>query len=283
MKLDTLTIPSFDGQVLTYPEFKNTFQALTEPDNYPPAVLLIYLKNALPKDAKELLLGAHSMELAWERLDKQYGNVQQRTLAVYHKLQRLDLKGKDYDKLERMHREVEHAQHLLETTGDQQVLMTDMFIVNTLLAKLSQNWVDKWLEHVYTQAPNVKTGVDEWPVFRAWLKKCSELAVLARIANTSGLRAPPASTSTPAGRAASRVVCSRCRMSGHRAVDCPEPGTTAELNAAILDESELSPTTVAFASVSEREQRYKDTEARFGKCPCAQAITPTRDRWDRSS
>ena len=267
IKLDTLTIPPFDGNVLSYPEFKMTFKALTDPDNHTPAVLLIYLRNALPKEAKELLLGAYDMELAWQRLDEMYGDVQQRTLAIYQKLQKLELRGRDYEKVEKLHREVEHAQHLLETTGDQQVLVSDMFIVNALLAKLSHTWLDKWLEYKLAEAPNVKTGVDEWPVFRTWLKKCSKLAIMARVANTSGLRAPTSAPSTPAAKLASRVVCSRCRLSGHRAADCPEPGTTAELNAAILDDSEMQSTTVAFASSSEREQRYKDTEARFGKCP----------------
>ena len=63
-------------------------------------------------------------------------------------------------------------------------------------------------------------------------------------------------------------------MAGHKTSECPEGGTLADLNAAMVDEIEMSPTTVAFASAADREAKYKETEARFGKCPiCDSAHT----------
>ena len=55
------------------------------------------MRKALPEEARHLLLGAAEMETVWRRLDDRYGNKHQRSLAIYERLARVELKGKDYD------------------------------------------------------------------------------------------------------------------------------------------------------------------------------------------
>ena len=73
------------------------------------------------------------MDVIWQRLDDRYGNTHQRTLAIYEKLAKVDLRGRDYERVERLHQEVEWANYMLEQTGDLAAVQNDMYIVNVLL------------------------------------------------------------------------------------------------------------------------------------------------------
>ena len=99
---------------MEYPDFKLKFKALTGDQGHKQEVLLIYLKNALPASAHYLMLGAKDVETVWKRLDDKYGNRQQRIIAIHEKLVRAEIKGRDYEKVERLHYEVELAQGMLE-------------------------------------------------------------------------------------------------------------------------------------------------------------------------
>ena len=109
-------------------------------------VLLIYLQDALPKEYVYLLTGVDTMEEAWTRLEDRFGDSNQRVLAIYSKLAALDLKGKEYERLERMHFEVEHAVSLMSSAGASHHFSQDLYIVATLLSKLAPASVEKWNE-----------------------------------------------------------------------------------------------------------------------------------------
>ena len=95
IKLNSIGIPKFNGLLLDYPDFKATFAALTGGQGFTDTVLLIYLKDSLPHSAQHLLVGAGTAQVAWQRLDDRYGNTHQRTLALYEKLVKVELRGKD--------------------------------------------------------------------------------------------------------------------------------------------------------------------------------------------
>merc|ERR1711867_31212 len=83
---------------------------------------------------------------------------------------------------------------------------------------------------------------------------------------------PSAATPTASkpSSAPPKVSCGKCRRVGHSSGECPFEGTLAQVNAARdaakEDEKELKHTSVAFASVAERDKRYKEVEERFGRC-----------------
>ena len=83
VKLGAVQIPKFNGNVLDYPQFKATFNALTEDQGYKAEVILIYLRDCLPKEVQHLLLGIKDMAAAWGRLDDRFGNLHLRSLAIY--------------------------------------------------------------------------------------------------------------------------------------------------------------------------------------------------------
>ena len=95
--------------MLAFSEFKRNFQALVEAQGYEDEVCLLYLRDALPKDLDYLMVGVTKMGVAWERLEDRYGDRQLRVRALYDKLLKVDLRGKEYERLERLHFEVENA------------------------------------------------------------------------------------------------------------------------------------------------------------------------------
>ena len=100
VKLDPLRIPSFDGELLSFSEFKRNFQALVERQGYEEEVCLLYLKDALPKSLDYLLVGARDMQTAWGRLTDRYGDDRLRIRALYDQLMKLELKGREFERLD---------------------------------------------------------------------------------------------------------------------------------------------------------------------------------------
>ena len=120
--------------------------------------------------------------------------------------------------------------------GAGEVFGADMYVVAGLLGKLSTASVDKWIEFAEEQPQPVVTGKNEWDIFRQWLLVCYKKAKRARLTVQTAprtLAAPGDSRGTagvPAGGKAG-VICSRCRETGHRRENCPQPATAASLNA----------------------------------------------------
>ena len=112
VKIDALKIPNFDGELLSYSEFKRNFKALVEEPGYPEEACVLYLKDALPKSLDYLMVGVRQMEVAWSRLDDRL-----RVRALYEQLMKLELKGREYEGLERMYFEVENTCQMAEQMG----------------------------------------------------------------------------------------------------------------------------------------------------------------------
>merc|ERR1711867_16750 len=113
VKLRSVKIPDFSGEPINYPDFKRTFSALTGDQGLKDEVLMIYLRDAIPKDVRYLLNGVHDLKTAWNRLDDRFGDHQQHMRALYERLVKIDLKGKDFERIERLHLEVEHVCQLV--------------------------------------------------------------------------------------------------------------------------------------------------------------------------
>merc|ERR1711867_117972 len=227
-----------------------------------------YLKNAIPKSLDYLMVGVRDVKTAWERLYDRFGDDRLRVRALYDQLLKLELKGKEYERLERLYFEVENSCKMAEQMGAGEVFGNDMYVVAGLLDKLAASSVDKWIEFAEEQPQAVITGRNEWDVFRQWLLICYRKAKRARLtaqAAPRGQTQSGAAKSTAAGQAASKpvVLCSRCREPGHRRENCPQPATAASLNMIEAEYQHMCDMAVAFATDSDRVAAFKDAEKRF--------------------
>merc|ERR1711867_319117 len=188
VKLDSVKIPNFTGEPINYPDFKRTFTALTGDQGLRDEVLMIYIRDAIPKEVRFLLNGVHDLKTAWTCLDDRFGDNQQRLRALYARLVGLEIKGKDFERIERLYLEVEHVCQMVSKEAAKSLFGGDLYIVSTLLAKLSPHQVEKWIEFAENQNDEVESGKNEWEVFRAWLLQGYRLAKRARISVTPSPR-----------------------------------------------------------------------------------------------
>ena len=107
----------FCGKVKEFPDFVQQFKDLTEGEGFPEAVLLSKLKESVPKEAKEILVGVNKMSVAWERLERRYGDKKIAILTIQSRLSKVVLTGEDHEKVEKLCGEVERAVNLLTPLG----------------------------------------------------------------------------------------------------------------------------------------------------------------------
>ena len=153
-------------------------------------------------------------------------------MAIISKLGAVELRGKDHDRIERLHFEVEHAVTLMDSAGSGYRFSQDMYIVTTLLEKLSHASAEKWNEYADSQSTPVVRGVNEWTVFREWLAKGYRLAKRARI--SAGLPAKSPAQLVPTKPAPAKPICGKCRRIGHRASECKEEPERGAIFAIII-------------------------------------------------
>ena len=223
-------------------------------------VLLIYLRSALPKEYGWLLTGVQDMANAWERLEGRFGDSQQRVLAIYNKLSMVELRGKEFEKIESLHFEVQHAEALMTSAGTNLSFSHDMHLVPNLLSKLSPASVDRWNDYAEEQPFSVVRGVNEWTTFKAWLEKGYSLAKRSRL--SAGLPHRSTQQYVPVKPAPAKPICNKCRKVGHKPADCPEDFEVFTVD----QEEDIDNRGLVHLTAAERESRRKDTEKRFGKC-----------------
>ena len=141
-------------------------------------------------------------------------------MAIISKLSAVELKGRDHEKVERMHFKVKHAVSLMESAGSAFRFAQDMYIVKTLFSKLSPALMEKWNEYAEARDPPIVQGSTEWAAFRDWLSKDYMLAKRARV--SAGLPTTPPVPQIPVKPALAKPICGKCRKIGHRAQECPE-------------------------------------------------------------
>ena len=168
--LEKLSIPTFTGEHLDFPQFKQTFQSLIRPNNLEDPVALQYLKKALPKSCHHLLRGASSMEIAWERLGERYGKPVNAILSIIRNLRNLELKGKPYEKVEQLAFEVSHSEQMLHELHASDRLRTEVMLVTDLVSKLADHFQHEWWSWSTNQREELTAGVNEWGPFKQWLK-----------------------------------------------------------------------------------------------------------------
>ena len=123
---DKLPLPSFSGKITEYPTFKSQFQALVKHSNYPEVLLLEHLKRSIPKDQHHLVEGSTDLTSAWTRLDQRFGDKITASVIIQNSLASLELKGKEFEKVERLQDEINKALRMLEPMGAKNLLTDDL-------------------------------------------------------------------------------------------------------------------------------------------------------------
>ena len=110
-------MPKFTGDVMNFPEWKQKFEAIMATQELDDQITLIYLQMSIPKEYEHLLSGVKTMLEAWSRLENRFGDAQQRILAIYNNLVNVVLKGRDFEKIEALYFDVEHAVALMRSAN----------------------------------------------------------------------------------------------------------------------------------------------------------------------
>ena len=92
--------PTFSGKEIDFPEFERKWLAIVVPANLPQEAEIDRLREALPKEAKEMLTGISKTEKAWDILKKRYGDKDLIATMLKNELKGLSLTAKtDHEKI----------------------------------------------------------------------------------------------------------------------------------------------------------------------------------------
>ena len=181
--IEKAKIPVFSGRLEDYPDFKDQFRDLTQNCGHPPSALLQQLRDKVPSEAKTELVGAKSLEEAWESLDERYGDVDMTTKMIKERLNNLKL---DPFQPQNEHvivvaNAVKHAMKLLSAEQQNDALANDKELVGNLVGKLSQGLRDSWHDFATDLARGPRPNT--WSMFKSWLNERKRKAVYARKEN----------------------------------------------------------------------------------------------------
>ena len=87
--VEKVKLPTFSGRQDEFSEFRSQFRELCRGERYTPVLEMAQLRLKLPKDALATIAGLQCPELAWKRLEEQYGNRELSILSALKNLREL--------------------------------------------------------------------------------------------------------------------------------------------------------------------------------------------------
>ena len=92
--------PRFTGKEVDFPEFYRKWQAIVVPARLPVEAEIDRLRDALPKDSKEMLTGVTQLSKAWDILKKRFGDEDLIATKLKHELKGLTISEKsDHERI----------------------------------------------------------------------------------------------------------------------------------------------------------------------------------------
>ena len=294
--LERTKLPTFSGKVEEWPDFSKQWKELTRGEGFPEVIALSKLRDSIPAEGKDLLVGVESLDLAWQKLAECYGDRKIGILTVQKRLNSLVLTGEDYNRIEKLAAEVDRAQNLLRSLGAPNQLTQDFEMVGCLVAKLPRSYQTDWDRHI-TSLDEAEFEQTYWEKFVKWLAGQKKIAVSARlraVANQQTQRLPASGSAGGSGGEASGVNkpkpkdslpfwgssgCWRCGGSGHRGRNCPSPSTrqVKSNNVGTELEREVSTNFIRPKTKEEWLASLPEVKKRVGQCPlCKQGHTYNR-------
>ena len=197
--------PKFEGDMVTYPDFKRKWKATVGNANLSAESELDRLKDNVPSSAAKTLFGEVSMEGAWKILDKMYGN--KTLIANKLKSQLKNVKGtgkEDHDVVINLAIEVKIIQKRLKELGLEQMLNFDDEFLSAVFRALPFNERREWLKF------DKSCYSCEWLAMVDFLELAREEATSTKVL-----------LSSYSEHSDSKITCRGCGKMGHKRAECP--------------------------------------------------------------
>ena len=175
--------PRFDGTELEFPEFKRKWLAQVNKAGLPEDSELDKLRDAVPKQAKDMLYGVNQLCEAWKILDHRYGNKDLISRKLKDQLKNIVCEGSNEpEKLMDLKIKVKNVVTRLETMGLQADLSCDREFLSAIYNAMPQRYRNKWLDLVKTE--------DKWSDMMKFLedtynKALEEISLLSTLSGSA--------------------------------------------------------------------------------------------------
>ena len=184
-RLERVSLPRFSGRIEDFAVFQHLFVELTQAEDYSDVILMVQLRERIPKEAVALLAGVVDVKEAWERLGRRYGDREQAILQAMHRLKSSRMgSGPAYEQIDNLRLAVQTARAHLRAVGAEDELFSDRSIFGHLILKVPYTYQERW--HLLTTDMVNKTSTEtKGQMFTKWLEKEGEAANSARLMKMS--------------------------------------------------------------------------------------------------
>ena len=175
--------PRFDGTELEFPEFRRKWLAQVNKASLPEESELDKLREAVPRQAKDMLYGVTSLTEAWKILTHRYGNPDLISKKLKDQLKNVVCEGfNDPEKLMDLRIKVKNVVTRLETMELSADLTHDREFLSAVYNAMPQRYKTKWLD--------LTKSKDKWADMISFLdssyeKAIEELSLLSSISSNS--------------------------------------------------------------------------------------------------
>ena len=239
--------PTFSGKEEDYPEFSRKWAAIVGPARLPEEAELDRLREALPKDAEEMLIGITKLSIAWSILKKRYGDEHLIAIKLKNELKTLIIPpGLDHERLINLCIKVNSIVTRLKQLGASEALKYDGEFIAAVYFQLSNRHRQEWLKFDKTLYTDKWTALNDF-LEDSYNKAVEEKVLLATLNPTNNKRVGNA------GLAAAKVE---------------------------EDEAEED---VTSQQVIDKKVRYEEARLKAGKCPLCKSEHTFRTRWTNVS
>ena len=236
--------PSFSGKEEDYPEFYRKWAAIVTPARLPEEAEIDRLREAIPKEAEEMLIGVTKLNKAWEILKKRYGNEDLIAVKLKNDLKSLNIPaGLDHERIIALSIKVRSLVTRLQHLKASEALRYDGEFVAAIYFQLPNRHKQEWLKYDKT------LHSDKWTSLMNFLEDCYEKAVEEKLL---------LATLNP--------------------VDARNSGN-AGVAAAVIGENN----THVNNSTSQINDKFEGARLKAGKCPVCSSEHTFRTRWTNSS
>ena len=164
--------PKFSGCEVDFPEFHRRWLAIVVPANLCEEAEIDRLRDALPKEAKEMLTGVVKLSKAWDILKKRYGDEDLIATKLKNELKGLVISEKtDHEKIITLVVKIRSLVSRLESLKASEALKYDGNFISAVYFQLPDRHKTKWLEF------DASLHSDKWAALNAFLETSYDHAV----------------------------------------------------------------------------------------------------------
>ena len=249
--LKKMEAPKFSGEETDFPEFHRKWLAVVAPANLPEEAEVDRLRDALPKEAKDMLTGVNKIAKAWDILTKRFGDKDLIATKLKNELKGLSISSKtDHEKIITLVIKIRSLVSRLESLGASEALKYDGEFVSSIYFQLPDRHRNDWLKLDKSAFP------DKWSAVLDFLDSAYERAVQEKLLLASYT---PASAKKSGGGSAAGFCAAK-----------------------VEEESDSGNGASAEANNREREKqktRLENAKKRVGKCPVCGKEHTFKSQW----